>query len=214
MSSHNGNGKSANEAVILGAARTPQGKILGTLESQTAVDLARHAVMAVVERSNINAVDVSEVILGNVISSGIGQAMPRQVWVGAGYPDTVGGLTVNKVCGSGLRAVMLGASAIRAGDGDVYVTGGTESMSNVPFLNMNTRKGSKYGHLELKDGILQDGLWCHMEDWVMGDAAEFIANQFEVSREEMDQFAYDSHQKANAATVEGRFKTRSCSPRN
>ncbi len=200
------NGNAAQEAVILGAARTPQGKLLGSLAPLSAVQLAQHAVKAAVERSGINPENVDEVILGQVIPTGSGQAVPRQVWIGAGYPENVGGLAVNKVCGSGLKAVMLGASAIRAGDGDLYVAGGTESMTHVPFINMHGRTGNKYGHIEMKDGILHDGLWCHMEDWVMGDAAEFIANQFEVTREEMDQFAYESHQKAHAATIEGRFK--------
>lgn len=206
MSSSNGNGKSPHNPVILGAARTPQGKVLGDLASLTAVELGQYAVKEAVERSGIDPTDVREVILGQVVQAGAGQAAPRQVWIGAGFPDTAGGLVVNKVCGSGLRAVMLGASGIKAGDGDVYVAGGMESMTNAPFLNMNTRKGAKYGNIELKDSILQDGLWCHMENWVMGEAAEFIANQFEVSREEMDELAYTSHQKAHAATVEGRFK--------
>ncbi len=193
------------EAVILGAARTPQGKLLGALAPISAIQLAQYAVRGAVERSSIDPANVDEVILGQVIPAGNGQAVPRQVWISAGYPDHVGGLLVNKVCGSGLKSVMLAASSIRAGDGDLYVTGGTESMTNVPFLNMHGRTGSKYGHIELKDGILHDGLWCHMEDWVMGDAAEFIADQFEITREEMDQFAYESHQKAHIATTEGRF---------
>jgi acetyl-CoA C-acetyltransferase len=192
--------------VILGAARTPQGKILGALAPLTAVELGQYAVKEAVQRSNIDPNDVREVILGQVVQAGSGQASPRQVWIGAGFPDTAGGLVVNKVCGSGLKSVMLSASGIKAGDGDVYVSGGMESMSNAPFLNMDTRKGAKYGNIELKDSILQDGLWCHMEDWVMGEAAEFIAHQFEVSREEMDELACISHAKANAATIEGRFK--------
>lgn len=200
------NGKSALDPVILSAARTPQGKILGALDSLTSVQLGQTAVKAAVERSGIDAADVSELILGQVITAGAGQAVPRQVWIGAGYPDNVGGLTVSKVCGSGMKAIMLSASAIRAQDGEVYVAGGTESMSHAPFLDTHTRHGYKYGHVQLKDGILNDGLWCHLEDWVMGDAAEFIADQFEVSREEMDQFSYESHQKAYQATVAGNFK--------
>lgn len=206
MSSSNGNGKTSQDVVILGASRTPQGKILGALAPLTAVELGQHAVKAVVERSGVNPSDVREVILGQVVQAGAGQAAPRQVWIGAGFPDTAGGLVVNKVCGSGLKAVMLSASSVKAGDGDLYVAGGMESMTNAPFLNTDARKGAKYGNIELKDSILQDGLWCHMEDWVMGEAAEFIANQFEVSREEMDELACMSHAKAHAATVEGRFK--------
>ena len=201
------NGKSANDAVILGAARTPQGRILGALESLSAVQLGQVAVKAAVERSGIQPEHVHEVILGHVIVAGAGQATPRQVWIGLNYPNNVGGLSVNKICGSGLKAVMLAAGGIRAGDGEVYVAGGMESMSNAPHLDTNLRKGFKYGNIELKDAILQDGLWCSLENWVMGDAAEFIANQFEVSRQEMDEFAYQSHQKAYAATQAGRFKT-------
>lgn len=201
------NGKSANDAVILGAARTPQGRILGALESLSAVQLGQVAVKAAVERSGIHPEHVHEVILGHVITAGAGQATPRQVWIGLNYPSNVGGLSVNKICGSGLKAVMLAAGGIRAGDGEVYVAGGMESMSNAPHLDANLRKGFKYGNVEMKDAILQDGLWCSLENWVMGDAAEFIANQFEVSREEMDEFAYQSHQKAYAATQAGRFKT-------
>ncbi|CAG0960939.1 acetyl-CoA C-acetyltransferase [Anaerolineae bacterium] len=201
------NGKSAHDVVILGAARTPQGRILGALESLSAVQLGQVAVKAAVERSGIQPEHVHEVILGHVITAGAGQATPRQVWIGLHYPNNVGGLSVNKICGSGLKAVMLAAGGIRAGDGEVYVAGGMESMSNAPHLDANLRKGFKYGNVELKDAILQDGLWCSLENWVMGEAAEFIANQFEVSREEMDEFAYQSHQKAYAATQAGRFKT-------
>ncbi|MBI5930498.1 MAG: acetyl-CoA C-acetyltransferase [Chloroflexi bacterium] len=201
------NGKSAHDAVILGAARTPQGRILGVLESLSAVQLGQVAVKAAVERSGIQPEHVHEVILGHVITAGAGQATPRQVWIGLNYPNNVGGLSVNKICGSGLKAVMLAASGVRAGDGEVYVAGGMESMSNAPHLDANLRKGFKYGNIELKDAILQDGLWCSLEHWVMGDAAEFIGNQFEVSREEMDEFSYQSHQKAHAATQAGRFKT-------
>jgi acetyl-CoA C-acetyltransferase len=200
------NGKSANDAVILSAARTPQGRILGALESLSAVQLGQVAVKAAVERSGITPENVNEVILGHVVTAGAGQSTPRQVWVGLNYPTNVGGLSVNKICGSGPKAVMLAASGIRAGDGEAYVAGGMESMSNAPHLNTNMRKGFKYGNVEIKDSILQDGLWCSLEHWVMGDAAEFIGNQFEVSREEMDEFAYQSHQKAHAATQEGRFK--------
>lgn len=202
--SSNGNG--AKDVVILGAARTPQGKMLGSLESLSAVELGKVAVKAAVERSGINAADVQEIIFGNVVSAGVGQAPARQVWIGAGYPDNVGGLSVNKVCGSGLKAVMLASSGIKAGDGDLFVAGGMESMSKAPFLNMNARTGFKYGHYELKDALLHDGLWCSLANWGMGNAAEFIANQFEVSREEMDDFSYHSHRKAHEATVEGRFK--------
>jgi acetyl-CoA C-acetyltransferase len=200
-----GNGKSGNDPVILSAARTPQGKLLGNLSTLSPVQLAQHAVKGAVDRSGITPENVNEVILGQVLPAGSGQAVPRQVWIGAGYPETVGGITVNKVCGSGLRTVMIGASAIRAGDGDLYVAGGVESMSHTPFLDTTQRHGSKYGDITLKDGILRDGLWCSIQNWVMGDAAEFIGDRLEVTREEMDQFAADSHAKAHKATLDGCF---------
>lgn len=199
------NGKHTRDAVILSGARTPQGKILGVLESLNAVQLGQVAVKAAVERSGIQPENVQEVMFGHVLSAGYGQAPPRQVWIGAGYPDTVGAVSISKVCGSGLKAIMTAASAIRADDGDLYVAGGMESMSNVPHLDMHLRKGYKYGNVEIKDSIMLDGLWCMMQDWVMGNAADFIANEFEVAREEMDGFAYHSHQKAHTATTEGRF---------
>src|SRR5258706_1438941 len=200
------NGNHADDIVIVGAARTPQGKFLGQLQPLTAVQLAQVAVKAAVERSGIDSGEVSEVILGQVVSAGSGQAVPRQVWIGAGYADKVGGLAINKVCGSGMKAIMLASSAIRAGDGDLYVAGGMESMSNAPYLSMTERSGARYGHVELKDSLLQDGLWCSLQNWGMGNAAEFIANQLEVSREEMDDFAVQSHQKAASATDAGKFK--------
>ncbi len=202
----NGHGKSAADAVITGAARTPQGKFLGALQSLTAPQLGMVAVKAAVERSGIAPADVDEVILGQVVAAGAGQAVARQVWIGAGYPDRVGGLVINKACGSGLKAIMLATNAIRAGDGSAYVAGGVESMSNAPYLDFAARTGARYGHTQLKDALLTDGLWCSLENWAMGDAAEFIADQFEVTREEMDEFALESHRKAAAATDSGAFK--------
>jgi acetyl-CoA C-acetyltransferase len=200
------NGKNGREAVILGSARTPQGKFLGVLSSLTAADLGRVAVKAAVERSGINPAEVDEVILGNVVSAGVGQALPRQVSIGAGIPDTVGGVAVNKVCGSGLKAVMLASGAIRAGDGDVYIAGGTESMSRAPYLNDSMRQGHKYGAVQLRDALQTDGLWCALCDWSMGNAAEFIGRQLGVTRKEMDEFALRSHQLAAQATDSGKFK--------
>ncbi len=198
--------KNTDDVVILSAARTPQGKFLGALSPLSAVELGRVAVNAAVDRAGINAEDVSEFYLGNVVSAGTGQAPPRQIWVGAGLPASVGGVSVNKVCGSGLKAVMLAASGIRAEDGALFVAGGTESMSNGPFLDTQRRSGHKYGKSEILDAVQHDGLWCHMVDWSMGEAAEFIADQLEVTREEMDEFAYRSHMKAAAATEGGHFK--------
>lgn len=197
--------KRADDVVIVGAARTPQGKFNGQLQPLTAVQLGTVAVKAAVERSGVNPADVSEIIFGQVVAAGAGQAVPRQVWIGAGLPDTVSGVAINKACGSGLKAAMLASSAIKAGDGLVYVAGGAESMSNAPYLDTATRQGARYGHIELRDSLINDGLWCSMENWLMGNAAEFIGNQLEVTREEMDTFALHSHQKAAAATQAGRF---------
>jgi acetyl-CoA C-acetyltransferase len=198
--------KHAREAVILGSARTPQGKFLGGLASLTAAEIGTVAVKAAVERSGINPADVNEVILGNVVGAGVGQALPRQVSIRAGVPDSVGGITVNKVCGSGLKTVMLASSAIKASDGDLFITGGTESMSRAPYLNDALRQGNKYGAVQLRDALQTDGLWCSLCDWSMGNAAEFIGRQLEVTRAEMDNFALRSHQNAAAATDAGKFQ--------
>jgi acetyl-CoA C-acetyltransferase len=200
------NGKRVDDVVIVGAARTPQGKFLGQLQSLQAAQLGTVAVKAAVERSGIAAGDVDEVILGQVVAAGSGQAVARQVWIGAGYPDKVGGLMINKACGSGLKAIMLATNAIKAEDGAVYVAGGIESMSNAPYLDLATRTGARFGNVELRDSLTHDGLWCSLQNWVMGNAAEFIANQLEVSRDEMDEFALASHQKAANATASGKFK--------
>jgi acetyl-CoA C-acetyltransferase len=198
--------KSQKDVVILGAARTAQGKFLGGLSSLTAAELGQIVVKEVVERSGINAVDVDEFLLGNVVGAGTGQALHRQISIGAGVPDTVGGVTINKVCGSGLKTVMLASASIRAGDGDLYLAGGAESMSRVPYLNDSVRMGNKYGTIELRDALQNDGLWCHLCDWGMGNAAEFIAREFELTREELDEFAYNSHMKSAKATEDGKFK--------
>ncbi|MBL8166255.1 MAG: acetyl-CoA C-acetyltransferase [Anaerolineae bacterium] len=196
----------ARDAVILAGARTPQGKFLGSLAALSAAELGQVAVKAALERAAIKTNDINEVILGNVVSAGTGQALPRQISIGVGIPDHVGGSTVNKVCGSGLKAVMLAANAIKADDGDLYIAGGVESMSRAPYLNDSVRQGNKYGHVQLRDALQTDGLWCSIRDWGMGNAAEFIARQMEVTREEMDAFAFRSHQLAAQATDAGRFK--------
>ena len=198
--------KHNNDIVILGAARTPTGKMSGTLTSQTATDLGATAVRAAVSRSGIDPNSVYEVILGNVVSAGVGQAPARQAALRGGLPNTVGAASVNKVCGSGLKAVMLAANGIAAGEGEVYVAGGMESMSNAPYLLPKARQGLRYGHAQMQDSLLTDGLWCSFQEWPMGNAAEFIAKQFEVTRQEMDAFAYRSHEKAAAATANGRFR--------
>lgn len=198
--------KHARDAVILSGARTPTGRFLGALSSLSAAQLGQIAARAAVERSGIDPGAIEEVIFGNVVSAGAGQALPRQISLGAGLPEHVSGVAVNKVCGSGLKAIMLASSMIRAGDGDVFLAGGTESMSRAPFLDDTHRAGHKYGHTQLRDSLMTDGLWCSICDWSMGSAAEFIAEQFDISREAMDAFALRSHQNAHAATEAGHFK--------
>ncbi|MBZ0296488.1 MAG: acetyl-CoA C-acyltransferase, partial [Anaerolineae bacterium] len=195
-----------NDVVILGSARTPQGKFLGALSSLSAAELGQIAVRAAVERSGIDSADIDEVILGNVVSAGVGQALPRQVSIAAGIPDHVGGMSVNKICGSGLKSVMLAANAIKAEDGSLYVTGGVESMSRAPYLNDSVRQGNKYGAVQLRDALQVDGLWCALCDWSMGSAAEFIGRQLEITREAMDAFALRSHQLAAEATDSDKFQ--------
>lgn len=194
------------EAVIVGAARTPIGKFMGALAPLSAPELGAVAVKAAVERSGVDPQSVYEVIMGLVVAAGTGQAPARQVALKAGLPDSVGAAAVNKVCGSGLKAVMMAANGIQAHEADVFVAGGMESMTNAPYLLPKARQGARYGHAQMEDAILKDALWCAFQDWSMGDAADFIARQFEVSREEMDEFALQSHEKAAAATASGAFK--------
>ncbi|HRL11124.1 MAG TPA: acetyl-CoA C-acyltransferase [Aggregatilineales bacterium] len=200
------NGKQGRDAVILAGARTPQGKFMGALSGMTAAQLGTVAFKAALDRSGIAPADLNEVLVGNVVSAGVGQALPRQISLGAGVPDTVGGVAINKVCGSGLKAVMLASSAIKAGDGDLFLAGGVESMSRAPYLNDSIRAGNKFGSVTLRDAVQVDGLWCSILDWGMGNAAEFIGRQLEITREEMDAFAYRSHQLAGQATDSGKFK--------
>ncbi len=195
------------EAVILSAVRTPSGSFQGGFNSLTAIDLGAVVVKAAVERASIpNPAEIDEVIMGNVVSAGLGQNPARQAAIHAGLPVSVGAFTINKVCGSALKAVMLASQAIRAGDGDLFVAGGMESMSRAPFL-VDGRTGSlRFGHAQLTDALLKDGLWCSLENWGMGDAAEFIACEYNVSREAMDEFAYRSQMRAIAAMQNGKFK--------
>ncbi len=194
-----------NEVVILSAARTPVGKFQGALASIPATQLGAIAVKAAVERAGIDPKEIEEVIMGNVVSAGLGQAPARQSSIHAGIPATVGATTVNKVCGSSLKAAMMSAQAIRAGDADLFVAGGFESMSRAPYI-INGRSGElKFGNQVLTDALLNDGLWDSFENWGMGMAAEFIANEYEVTREAMDEFALRSHLKAVAAQEEGKF---------
>jgi acetyl-CoA C-acetyltransferase len=195
-----------DEAVILSAVRTPIGKFQGSLSSVPATQLGAIAVKAAVERAGINPEEIEEVIMGNVVQAGEGQAPARQSGILGGIPATVSASTVNKVCGSGLKATMFAAQAIRAGDADLFVAGGFESMSRVPYL-VNGRSGElKFGNQPLTDALLYDGLWDPFENWGMGNAAEFIAEEYEVTREAMDQWALQSHQKAVEAQEQGRFE--------
>ncbi len=195
-----------NEAVILSAARTPIGKFQGALSGLPAVQLGAIAVRAAVERSGIDPAQVEEVWMGNVVQAGEGQAPARQAAIFGGVPATVSATTLNKVCGSGLKSVMQAAQAIRAGDADLFVAGGFESMSRAPYL-IHGRSGElRYGNQPLTDALLHDGLWDPFENWGMGMAAEFIADEYEVTREAMDQLSYESHQKAVAAIEAGKFK--------
>lgn len=196
----------SQEVVIVSACRTPMGKFLGNLSSLTAWQLGAVAVAGALKRAGIDATLVDEVLMGNVVPAGEGQAPARQAAIGAGLPPEIGATTLNKVCGSGLKAVMLGSAMIRAGDAEVVVAGGMESMSNAPYLLSQARTGYRMGDNVLIDAIVHDGLWCPFEDNHMGHLAEFIADQFEVSREEMDEFALKSHQKAVAAIQAGRFR--------
>lgn len=192
--------------VIVGAARTPTGKFLGSLASFSAPELGALAIQAAVRRAGIAAEAIDEVIMGNVVSAGIGQAPARQAAIKAMLPDDIPAFTVNKVCGSGLKAVMLAAQAIRAGDAQAFVAGGMESMSNTPYLLKQARTGYRMGNGELIDAVVNDGLWCAFEDIHMGNEAEIIAEKFGVTREEQDRFALQSQQRAAAATASGRFK--------
>jgi acetyl-CoA C-acetyltransferase len=200
------NNLNEREAVILSAARTPVGRFMGQLSGISAPDLGAVAVREALARSSIDPTTVYEVIMGIVVSAGTGQAPARQAALRGGLGDTVGATAVNKVCGSGLKSVMIAANAISAGEADVFVAGGMENMSRAPYLLPKARQGMKFGDDRVLDSLLHDGLWCSFQNWVMGDAAEFIARQFEVSRSEMDEFALHSHEKAAAATAAGRFE--------
>ena len=195
-----------HEAVILSAVRTPIGKFQGLLSNVPAPKLGAVAVKAAVERAKIDPKEIEEVIMGNVVQAGEGQAPARQSSIFGGIPATVGATTINKVCGSGLKAAMMSAQAIRAGDADLFVAGGFESMSRAPYLVSGRMGELKFGNTQMTDALLNDGLWDPFENWGMGNAAEFIADEYEVTREAMDQFAFQSHMKAVAAQEAGKFR--------
>jgi acetyl-CoA C-acetyltransferase len=191
--------------VIVSAARTPIGKFLGALSSVTAPELGAVAIRAALERAGIAGGEVQEVIMGNVLQGGVGQAPARQALLKSGIPATVSAVTINKVCGSGLKAVMLAAQAIKAGDAEVIVAGGMESMSNSPYYMYGMRNGVKLGDQTLVDGMIKDGLWCSSCDVHMGGHAEYTAKKADVSRREQDEFAASSHRKAVEAQRKGKF---------
>jgi len=194
-----------SDALILSGARTPVGKLLGALKDFSAVDLGTIAARAAIERAGIDPGTVDEVIMGNVVQAGNGQNPARQVALRAGIPDSVAALTINKVCGSGLKAVMLAANGIKVGEIDVAVAGGMESMSRAPYLLKGAREGYRLGNGELIDSMIHDGLWCAFDDWHMGCTGEVVAERYHVSREQQDEYALNSHRKAVAAIKEGRF---------
>lgn len=194
------------EAVIVSGARSPSGRFLGSLSGIPAPRMGAIVVQAAVERAGIEDLAmIAEVLMGNVVSAGLGQNPARQAAIFAGLPASVGATTINKVCGSGLKTVMLASQAVRAGDGDLFVAGGMENMSRAPYLVPGRTGELRYGHAQLTDALLNDGLWDPFEDWGMGNAAEFIAQEYQVSRQAMDEFALASHQKAAAAQDQGRF---------
>jgi acetyl-CoA C-acetyltransferase len=194
------------QAVIVSGARTPIGKFLGGLAPLKSPELGAVAIRAALERAGVEGEDVNEVIFGCVAQAGVGQAPARQATLKAGLPASVPATTINKVCGSGLKAVMLAAQAVRAGDADVLVAGGMESMSNVPHYLFTGRSGVKLGDQKLVDGVVFDGLWCSFNNAHMGVLAEYTANKSGITRAMQDEFALGSHQKAVAAMQVGRFK--------
>jgi acetyl-CoA C-acetyltransferase len=194
------------DAVIVSATRTATGRFLGALRSFTAPQLGAIVVREAVARAAIDPAIVEECIMGNVVSAGLGQAPARQAALRGGLANGVAALAINKVCGSGLKAVMLASQAIAVGDADVIVAGGMESMSNCPYLLAGAREGLRLGHGQMIDSMINDGLWCTFEDWHMGNAGEVVAVDFGITRAAQDEFAMHSHHKAAAATDAGRFR--------
>jgi acetyl-CoA C-acetyltransferase len=192
--------------VIVSAARTPIGKFLGSLAALQAPELGAAAIRAALQRARVPAEEIEEVMLGNVIQGGVGQAPARQALMKAGIPSSVSAMTINKVCGSGLKAVMLAAQSIKAGDRQVVVAGGQESMSNAPYYVYGMRNGVKLGDQQMVDGMIRDGLWCAFCDVHMGGHAEYTAKKAGIDRKTQDEFAAASHRKAVAAQEAGKFK--------
>jgi acetyl-CoA C-acetyltransferase len=194
------------DAVIVSAVRLPTGKFLGSLKDLQAPELGALVVREAVKRAGIDPAAVDECIMGNVVSAGAGQAPARQAALKGGLADHVAALTINKVCGSGLKAVMLAQQGIQTGDIDIAVAGGMESMSNCPYLLPRVREGLRMGNGTVIDSMIHDGLWCPFEGWHMGNAGECVADRYKISRDQQDAFAAESHQRAAAAQRDGKFK--------
>jgi acetyl-CoA C-acetyltransferase len=194
------------ESVIVSAVRLPTGKFLGGLKDFTAPQLGAMVVREAVRRAGIDPASVDECIMGNVLTAGVGQNPARQAVIKSGLPKAVPAMTINKVCGSGLKAVMLAAQAIRDGDSDIIVAGGQESMSTAPYLLPRVREGLRMGDAEIVDSMVHDGLWCAFEDCHMGMSGEVVAEKYSIARRDQDCYAASSHQKAALATREGWFK--------
>src|SRR5436853_1743817 len=197
---------SIKEAVIISAVRTPVGKFLGALKSFKATELGAIVVREAVQRAGVKPEDVDEVIMGCVIQAGLGQNPARQAALYGGLPDKVSAVTVNKVCGSGLKAVMMAAQGVQLGDTEIVVAGGMESMSNAPYLIPKAREGYRLGNGVLVDAMINDGLWCAFENYHMGCTGEVVAERYAVDRVEQDQYALNSHRKAIAAIKAGKLK--------
>lgn len=194
-------------AVILSGVRTPIGKFLGGLSSFSAIELGAKVVAEVVKRAGVDPAQVDEIIMGNVVSAGLGQNPARQAGLRGGLRNEVAAMTINKVCGSGLKAVGLAAQGIQTGNATVVVAGGMESMSNCPYLLPKAREGYRLGHGQMFDSVITDGLWDVYEDFHMGMTAELVAEKYKISREEQDKFALESHRRAVAATKECLFES-------
>ena len=197
---------SPDDIVIISGVRTPIGKFQGALSDVPAPKLGAIAVKEAVRRAGVDPASVDEVIMGNVVSAGLGQNPARQAALGAGIPSSVGAMTINKVCGSGLKAVGLAAQAILTNNSQIVVAGGMESMTNAPYLLLNARKGYRLGNGALIDSMVQDGLWDVYNDYHMGNTGENVADKYKISREEQDEYSVNSHRKAVAAIKEGRFQ--------
>src|SRR4051812_13902649 len=196
---------SIKQPVIISAVRTPVGKVLGALKGFKATELGAIVVREAVKRAGVQPADVDEVIMGCVIQAGLGQNPARQAALHGGLPNTVSAVTVNKVCGSGLKAIMMAAQGIALGDTEIVVAGGMESMSNAPYLVPKAREGYRLGHGKLLDSMIHDGLWCAFENYHMGCTGEVVAEEYSIGRAAQDEFAASSHRKAAAAMKAGKF---------